>query len=189
MKKTERERLRDSRNERLAASVPAGSEIPERGGILHTPGPWHYQENSDPYTHIVRDSAERYIGGCSQDSGGNAEANARLIAAAPELLEALKELVLAGAHEGPCDNRDEDGLPFQDSGPCSLHLAASDRRHNQALDVIAKAEGTASTRTSSPNPASRPNSNTKESGEPWKDGEVFDSQAYASANPRIKKGI
>ncbi len=78
-----------------------------------------------------------------------------------ELLAALKELVQAGEHEGPCDNRDEDGLPFMDSGPCSLHLAASERRRNLALDVIARAEGTADERTSHPKGSDSPDSTTK----------------------------
>jgi len=60
--------------------------------MAHTPGPWHYQEHSDAYTHIVRDEHGKYICGCSQDSG-DAEANGRLIAVAPELLDALKEIV------------------------------------------------------------------------------------------------
>ncbi len=57
---------------------------------MHTPGPWHYQENLDAYTHIVRDSNNGYVCKCSQDSSRNTEDNARLIAAAPELLAALK---------------------------------------------------------------------------------------------------
>jgi hypothetical protein len=59
----------------------------------HTPGPWRYQENSDAYTHIVRAGTDDYICGCGQGSDGTCEANARLIAAAPELLEALEEFV------------------------------------------------------------------------------------------------
>jgi hypothetical protein len=115
-----------------------------------TPGPWHYQENSDAYTHIVRDSADRYICGCSQDSGGNAERNARLIAAAPELLEAcraVKEYLGSLGRNNPDD-------PL---------LVLRKKFHGPLLakldPAIAKATGT---RTTHPNPADQPNSTTKE---------------------------
>lgn len=62
--------------------------------VMHTPGPWHYQEKADRYTHIVRsggsDLGNFFVCQLGQDTSGVAEANARLIAAAPELLEALK---------------------------------------------------------------------------------------------------
>ena len=57
-----------------------------------TPGPWHYQEESDAYTHIVRGPKNVFICQLQQDTTGWAEANARLIAAAPDLLAALNEL-------------------------------------------------------------------------------------------------
>jgi hypothetical protein len=63
--------------------------------MAHTPGPWCYQEKSDAYTHIVRGPANRFICQLSPDRGGEAEANAHLIAAGPEMLAALKT-VLAG---------------------------------------------------------------------------------------------
>jgi hypothetical protein len=56
----------------------------------HTPGPWGYQENSDAYTHIVR----------GQNTTGTSEANARLIAAAPELYEELENMVLMAESMG-----------------------------------------------------------------------------------------
>ena len=56
----------------------------------HTPGPWHVKNGSSIY------ASNRYIGlALSGHLYGNdlpQEANARLMAAAPELLEALKEL-------------------------------------------------------------------------------------------------
>jgi hypothetical protein len=55
----------------------------------HTPGPWAYQEDSDAYTHIVRGHNNRFICQLAQTTSAEIEANARLIAAAPELLEAL----------------------------------------------------------------------------------------------------
>ncbi|MGO4718068.1 hypothetical protein AB4071_02925 [Stenotrophomonas sp. 2MCAF14_2] len=56
----------------------------------HTPGPWAYQEDSDAYTHIVRGPNNRFICQLNQSTSAEIEANARLIAAAPELLEACQ---------------------------------------------------------------------------------------------------
>ena len=54
----------------------------------YTPMPWRYQEQSDAYTHIVRTGENRFLCQLAQDTSGEAEANARLIAAAPDLLAA-----------------------------------------------------------------------------------------------------
>lgn len=56
----------------------------------HTPGPWVYE---GPRNSIIvwADDGESRI--CFMTSDGPAEANARLIAAAPDLLKALKEAV------------------------------------------------------------------------------------------------
>lgn len=61
-----------------------------------TPGNWFYQENSDVYTHIVRpaDRPGVIITHLAQDSSGVTEADARLIAAAPELLMAAELAIL-----------------------------------------------------------------------------------------------
>lgn len=59
----------------------------------HTPGPWAYQEDSDAYTHIVRGPGNRFICQLAQTTSAEIEANARLIAAAPELLGALSRAV------------------------------------------------------------------------------------------------
>jgi hypothetical protein len=60
----------------------------------HTPGPWaaHRHESTDSYTiHVAGRSWETWavahVGDCTQD-----EANARLIAASPDLLEALRDM-------------------------------------------------------------------------------------------------
>lgn len=58
----------------------------------HTPGPWRYQEESDAYTHIVR-AGDRFLCQLQQDTTGEAEANGRLMAAAPDLADALEALV------------------------------------------------------------------------------------------------
>lgn len=67
-------------------------DAPEQGRVVAgpgwTPGPWH-DEHPDAHTHQVRDADGKYICGCSQDSQGKARANAGLIAAAPELYDAL----------------------------------------------------------------------------------------------------
>ena len=61
----------------------------------HTPGPWaaHHHEATDTYTiHVAGRSwqswAVAHVWDCFQD-----EANARLMAAAPDLLEALKAIM------------------------------------------------------------------------------------------------
>lgn len=60
----------------------------------HTPGPWHYQDRSDAYTHIVRNAeGNSIIVYAPQSTRPEAEANARLAAAAPELLEACQMML------------------------------------------------------------------------------------------------
>ena len=75
----------------------------------HTPGPWHYE-----YTrigHTVRKSplAMRAIAVINESE--NPDADARLIAAAPDLLEALQSLLseyVAGADSGDWGNWNAD---------------------------------------------------------------------------------
>lgn len=84
----------------------------------HTPGPWRYDFDGDDFPIVGRPTWEctRYgvkgewsialvhcLGEESQEDGNEAEANARLIAAAPELLEALKL-----AHDYLCGDGWED---------------------------------------------------------------------------------
>lgn len=76
----------------------------------HTPGPWRFRESKDPkhkaITHFVIESPSRaamFLGDVwesKQDQGATDEirANFRLVAAAPELLDALHLLV--GALDG-----------------------------------------------------------------------------------------
>ena len=62
----------------------------------HTPGPWRVAPRSDYPEHadINVDAGTRgYVALCGKAGDEEAEANARLIAAAPELLEALREVV------------------------------------------------------------------------------------------------
>lgn len=82
----------------VPVSPPDGASIPDAG---HTPGPWFVEEG-----HIQRDSGgirywqvqnEQDAICCNQFCySGNGEANARLIAAAPELLAALQRIMNSG---------------------------------------------------------------------------------------------
>jgi hypothetical protein len=83
----------------------------------HTPGPWHpVTLGASPDHAWAIDSELHEVARLPEwtDNQAEAEANARLIAAAPELLEALRNLT---------------------------HPMASDEDLSHALAVIAKAEG------------------------------------------------
>jgi hypothetical protein len=69
----------------------------------YTPGPWHYdgdKEIREGKTHIATI-------GYAYTSEGEPEANARLIAAAPELLAALIALDAAHNHETLCRAKEQ----------------------------------------------------------------------------------
>lgn len=64
----------------------------------HTPGPWKVFNGTDVFPDDGDKEATRYIADCDMASaafisGEEARANARLIAAAPDLLETLKGMV------------------------------------------------------------------------------------------------
>lgn len=62
----------------------------------HTPGPWRYvRENGSPTTgpHMISGAIPGYLAEVRDCGSGDVAANARLIAAAPELLEALRLVV------------------------------------------------------------------------------------------------
>lgn len=64
----------------------------------HTKGNWYLQEYTDAYTNIIRCNNEEgfeglFIGYTPQDTSPENRANAKLMAAAPDLLEALSALV------------------------------------------------------------------------------------------------
>lgn len=64
----------------------------------HTPGPWAFDDDrviTSPHTHNDLDDDVCEVYGGNDDIAEVRRANARLIAAAPELLEALKELMVA----------------------------------------------------------------------------------------------
>jgi hypothetical protein len=81
----------------------------------HTPGPWHYQFNgfaitigdeSTRHNYLEHDYTVAKIGGNSMQD----EANARLIAAAPDLLEACEEAL------GQLKDFFDATIPFDDDG-------------------------------------------------------------------------
>ncbi len=110
---------------------------------LHTPGPWEVMPEEDNRDYIrirgtVLGEKFKIANVCAESSAEHwtardaeaARANARLIAAAPELLEALKEMAeyYGGAHEDDCPQDDT----------CDCGLKPFNDRVNLA---IAKAEG------------------------------------------------
>jgi hypothetical protein len=61
----------------------------------HTPGPWEWSHTNDRYRHTIHVGIVEIAKTprCHIDDHDENEANARLIAAAPELLEALEEAI------------------------------------------------------------------------------------------------
>ncbi len=58
----------------------------------HTPGPWQWTQHFDPTISIYKDGFGQ-IARLYDSSAGTGKANARLIAAAPDLLDALEDLL------------------------------------------------------------------------------------------------
>ena len=58
----------------------------------HTPGPWQWTQHIDPTISIYKDGFGQ-IARLYDSSAGTGKANARLIAAAPDLLEALQSII------------------------------------------------------------------------------------------------
>jgi hypothetical protein len=95
--------------------------------VRHTPGPWQQQ------TLLVLDANHSQIAHCTRWEGGRpipeiAEANARFIAAAPDLFDALKQLRIDANRL--CDRQ----LGGSYEADCRLSI-------KQADDAIAKAMG------------------------------------------------
>lgn len=86
----------------------------------HTPGPWKVREDYAGAQSVV--SADAFLARVGPPNTEQAEANARLIAAAPELLEALQGL-LAAVEQGT--------------------LPGSGKAQDAARAAIAKATGSA----------------------------------------------
>lgn len=64
----------------------------------HTPGPWQWTQHFDPTISIYKDGFGQ-IARLYDSSAGTGKANARLIAAAPDLLAALKSIAIAWKDE------------------------------------------------------------------------------------------
>jgi hypothetical protein len=93
----------------------------------HTPGPW----NAEPMTGRgawVKGSSGEWAALSCGDTDTTAEANARLIAAAPELLEALNKIISRHS-ELVC------------SGDCGFWDVEDEEKMKLARSAIAKAEG------------------------------------------------
>ena len=78
--------------------------------MSRTPGPWTFSKECE-----VWDSADQWVADC-----GSSLANAQLVAAAPDMLESLRELLLL----------------------CELHLDFQPQSLEKARKAIAKAVGT-----------------------------------------------
>jgi PAS domain-containing protein len=95
----------------------------------HTPGPWEISKNEAGELDICEAGAGNMIADLAKCK--NAEANARLIAAAPDLLEALR-----GSVEWLRTLREENEAAVIESAPDGFSLC-------DAEGIIAKAEGRA----------------------------------------------
>ena len=60
--------------------------------VKHTPGPWQWTQHFDPTISIYKDGFGT-LARLYDSAAGTGKANARLIAAAPDLLEALVQFV------------------------------------------------------------------------------------------------
>lgn len=88
-------------SERSAASGPTGSPRPQPDGAAHTPGPWDDASKYDIVDSVRIFAGTHYIAtvGNSDDTRAQTQSNARLIAASPDLLAALKALALAAVKD------------------------------------------------------------------------------------------
>jgi hypothetical protein len=101
--------------------------------MKHTPAPWTIQSFPRSVTVIAEGVALAFVYPRASSPASGAryherEANARLIAAAPELLAALKTLF-------------DDYKRLADSGDCGFWKLEDQSSGQQALAAIAKAEG------------------------------------------------
>ena len=113
------------------------------GTQTHTPGPWevllHRFEAKRPFYKVAAGDEVVTVADVPQHplDPWNAEANARLIAAAPEMLEALKEARdLLAKLQGP--------KASEWIAPNELETMAAEDTACKMLEAIAKAEGGAS---------------------------------------------
>lgn len=111
----------------------------------HTPGPWTCRKaNSGEERWWVeadyKGEGPWYLAECAARPGEN-EANARLIAAAPELLEAALTQSELVAHNRSCQTCGDRGMSFSRPEPCAKSVALAKLAEKRRADAIAKAEG------------------------------------------------
>lgn len=110
----------------------------------HTQGPWIINQDprypNEPCIDAVIDGVVWHVALCHNAAGpddGSAEANARLIAAAPELLATLKAALPALRAEVEKQTAASAKNPSVESVP----LRAAKSRYEAALSVLAKIDG------------------------------------------------
>lgn len=115
-----------------------------RDSLSHGSGPvWMVWAPQHPKTRGVHPNPEHAVITATTGNGPASEANARLYAAAPDLLAALKDLEEACAYIRlvPCDGRSHGPDATEECEECSTATALS-KRAEAARAIIAKAEGT-----------------------------------------------
>ena len=114
----------------------------------HTPGPWAVSEAPNSFARVTgpTEYADALVADCKSQYRTHEEqaANARLIAAAPDMLEALKAIIaITGADdnypEGPAGNTS--GCVGIDSNERMVWKGSFLERLENARSVIQKAEG------------------------------------------------
>ena len=86
----------------------------------HTPGDWTVDRSDRRGTHLYVTANMGTADVCRVTDNGSAAANARLIAAAPDMAEALRECALISGGECYCSDYDPSELgPGQTCGYCT----------------------------------------------------------------------
>ena len=107
----------------------------------HTPGPW-FADGPPDNIHILQEACG-HIRICFLTSDGPTEANANLIAAAPELLEAAELLEKAEDERQDCEECEGEGEPEA----CGICFPAFDDARIKRRLAIEKARARVSTGT------------------------------------------
>lgn len=117
--------------------IPDGVETEPRL-TSHTPGPWDDASNYPEFASVRIFAGSHYIAtvGNSDDTKAQTEANAHLIAAAPELYEALTAVMAQFDAGYFVRNIESDGQP-----DWAIKAARSVRTLASAVQALAKAEG------------------------------------------------
>jgi hypothetical protein len=105
-----------TRKAALAKSLEAQARV-KRENAKHTPGPWNSERAESSECFDVKCECGFFVATCHDGvrSESNAEANARLIAAAPELLEAAQAAWNCIAELSPTQARVEVALMLQEA--------------------------------------------------------------------------